>query len=526
MNIIKKDHPFGYWSFFMGLLAFCSKKLWVKITVPLTVLVISIMGIVIFDNIQNSKALLTDQINHNSDMLAMAIEGGMFSSLGRGDNATVVEQLQKLKSQTTGLDVYVFDFKGTVSFATESNCKGKHLGELLGDNTIWDQVNRMLQSGEPPRTPIEERIKDGLAISLFRPILNEDRCHHCHGSSRKVLGGLQVRTSIDGAIASVAAVRNRNILFGLAGALILVILMYFLSQKIVNRPVQTLLELGGRMRKGDLTAATEVRGRDEISHMCARMNLVNENLRTMMCEIVNASRILSEMTCRQAAAVEQTSASLDEIASLTQQNAENTERADVVAGTLSQAVLNSKNAMTQLTSSMEAILRASRETSKIVRSIDEIAFQTNLLALNAAVEAARAGEAGAGFAVVADEVRNLALRAAEAAKDTTCLIEGTMKEVNGGSDFVTRTNAAFSNVSDGIADMAGLIRQIAGASREQAAGIEQISEAFAEIDTAVQQNAASAEGLAAASARFKVSNGKKDMPALSPPSMGSNGSRR
>lgn len=502
----------------MGLISYCSQRLWVKITVPLTVLVISIMGIVIFDNIRNSKALLTDQVNCNSDLLAMAIEGGMFSSLARGDNTTVMEQLQNLKSQTKGLDVFVFDFSGIVSFATEPSVKGKHLEELIGDRSAVDAINRMLQSGEVLQRSIEEKIEGEPYLSLFRPILNESRCHHCHGASRKVLGGLQVRSSISNAVSSVAAVRNRNILMGASGTFILILLMYFLTRKTVNRPVKRLLDLGGKMRQGDLTAAAEVTGRDEISHMCARMNMVNQNLRTMMCEIVNASRVLSEMTCKQAAAVEQTSASLDEIASLTRQNAEHTQRADKVAGILNQAVLNSKEAMKELTSSMEAISQASRDTSTIVRNIDEIAFQTNLLALNAAVEAARAGEAGAGFAVVADEVRSLAMRAAEAARNTTSLIEGTMNEVKGGSNFVSRTNAAFASVSEGIADMVDLIGQIADASREQATGIEQISEAFAEIDTAVQQNASSAEGLAAASARFKVGYGKLHRPALpSPP---------
>ncbi|HMK65117.1 MAG TPA: methyl-accepting chemotaxis protein, partial [Thermodesulfobacteriota bacterium] len=145
------------------------------------------------------------------------------------------------------------------------------------------------------------------------------------------------------------------------------------------------------------------------------------------------------------------------------------------------------------------ISAASEETGKIVKTIDEIAFQTNLLALNAAVEAARAGEAGAGFAVVADEVRNLALRAADAAKNTSNLIEGTVKKIRTGSDVVQQTNQTFEKVAKSSKKVAELVGEIATASNEQAQGIEQINKAMSEMDRVVQRNAASAEESASAS---------------------------
>jgi methyl-accepting chemotaxis protein len=155
--------------------------------------------------------------------------------------------------------------------------------------------------------------------------------------------------------------------------------------------------------------------------------------------------------------------------------------------------------MNRLTGSMREISTASEETSKIIKTIDEIAFQTNLLALNAAVEAARAGEAGAGFAVVADEVRNLAMRAAEAAKNTADLIEGTVKKVQDGSDLVNRTNEAFIQVSESSSKVGDLVGEISAASNEQAQGIEQVNTAVAEMDKVTQQNAANAEESASAS---------------------------
>jgi methyl-accepting chemotaxis protein len=148
---------------------------------------------------------------------------------------------------------------------------------------------------------------------------------------------------------------------------------------------------------------------------------------------------------------------------------------------------------------MKEITAASEETSKIIKTIDEIAFQTNLLALNAAVEAARAGEAGAGFAVVAEEVRNLAMRAADAAKNTSGLIEGTVKKIKDGSDLVLKANEAFAEVAVNSSKVGELVGEIAAASQEQAQGIDQINKAVTEMDKVTQQTAANAEESASAS---------------------------
>jgi methyl-accepting chemotaxis protein len=148
------------------------------------------------------------------------------------------------------------------------------------------------------------------------------------------------------------------------------------------------------------------------------------------------------------------------MASMTRQNAENSAQADNLMQEANQVVETANSSMAQLIDAMGDISKASEETSKIIKTIDEIAFQTNLLALNAAVEAARAGEAGAGFAVVADEVRNLAMRAADAAKNTAALIEGTIKKVEGGSDLVLETNESFKEVAERTSKVGELVAEI------------------------------------------------------------------
>ncbi len=235
-----------------------------------------------------------------------------------------------------------------------------------------------------------------------------------------------------------------------------------------------------------------------VNRIIQGLNDASDQVASAAGQVSSASQSLAEGSSEQAASLEETSSSLEEMASMTKQNAENASHADGLVRQTNDVVLHASDSMKELTASMEAISAASTETSKIIKTIDEIAFQTNLLALNAAVEAARAGEAGAGFAVVADEVRNLAMRAAEAAKSTAGLIEETVKKVKDGSGLVEKTGTAFSEVASGSSKVADLVAEIASASKEQAMGIEQVNTAVSEMDRVTQQNAANAEESASA----------------------------
>ncbi|MBF0500442.1 MAG: hypothetical protein HQM09_09935 [Candidatus Riflebacteria bacterium] len=213
--------------------------------------------------------------------------------------------------------------------------------------------------------------------------------------------------------------------------------------------------------------------------------------------VSSASQSLADGASRQAAAIEETSASLKELSAMTKTNADNSLQAATLMTDAKNILNQTDKSMASLNGSMLQISQSSEKTSKIIKTIDEIAFQTNLLALNAAVEAARAGQAGAGFAVVADEVRNLALRAAAAAKETSELIEGTNMKIREGAEMAQITNKNFSEVSSIVIKSGGLVTEISTASKQQTEGIHQIDVAVSEMDAVTQHNAASAEETAA-----------------------------
>lgn len=217
-------------------------------------------------------------------------------------------------------------------------------------------------------------------------------------------------------------------------------------------------------------------------------------------QVSASGQSLAEGASEQAASIEETSSSLEEISSMTRQNAENTQETNrVMVEEVGPNFRTIGERMEKMKEAIEKTVANSDETAKIVKTIDEIAFQTNLLALNAAVEAARAGEAGAGFAVVADEVRNLAMRAAEAAKNTSELIHTSNDRIKEAAQL----NAQVVEALDANGVLAGkvgkLIDEVAAASQEQARGIDQISTTVTEMDKVTQQTAAGAEESAGAS---------------------------
>lgn len=296
-------------------------------------------------------------------------------------------------------------------------------------------------------------------------------------------------------------------------AMILAVILGLFISRIISNPVRKLVGFAEKIADGDLDVNVDINTKDEVGILASAFKKMANNLNDVMTNISTASEqvasgskqvsdssmALSQGATEQASSIEELTASIEEISAQTKQNADSASQANVLAETAKENAAQGNGRMKEMLKAMEEINESSGNISKIIKVIDEIAFQTNILALNAAVEAARAGQHGKGFAVVAEEVRNLAARSANAAKETTTLIEGSIKKVEGGTKIAIETADALNKIVDGVAKVANIVSDIAVASNEQASGIAQVNQGIMQVSEVVQTNSATSEESAAAS---------------------------
>lgn len=245
-----------------------------------------------------------------------------------------------------------------------------------------------------------------------------------------------------------------------------------------------------------------------IMDVASRLTMESDKANVSAAQVAQASQAMASGATQQASSLEETSSSLHEMASMTQRNSENAQNAKQLANQARQTADAGAAEMEQMKAAMNAIKGSSVEISKIIKTIDEIAFQTNILALNAAVEAARAGEAGLGFAVVADEVRNLAQRSAQAARETAEKISASTEKSEQGVRISDKMAVNLSAIVEKTRQLDERIAEIAQSSHEQSEGIGQLNSAVASMDKITQDNAALAQQSAAASEELKSQAGQ------------------
>ena len=306
-------------------------------------------------------------------------------------------------------------------------------------------------------------------------------------------------------------IRMVSLISLIAGLFIALLVAALVIRSIINTLNRT-VGIAHAIAEGKLGHKITVNRNDELGNLLEAFRTMDERLSTIVNEVRHGSGSvstaaqqisrgnddLSQRTQEQASSLEETASSMEEMTSTVKQNAENASHANQLARGAREQAERGGEVVAQAVGAMREINTSSRKIADIVSLIDEIAFQTNLLALNAAVEAARAGEQGRGFAVVATEVRNLAQRSAGAAKEIKGLINDSAAKVRTGSELVDQSGKALAEIVDSVKKVTDIVAEIAAASQEQSAGIDQVNHAVLQMDEMTQQNAALVEEAAAA----------------------------
>ena len=461
-------------------------------------------------------------------------------------NTKVFSTIQQTDARFPSLATNILDANGSFLYSMKEQAIGKKLEEVLDKDTY-----EMLRQNMDKEEAFTATVVNAVGVKermYFRPLI-------IHGST--------LWSMISISDSEFMAARNQLVImcavFSIVGLMILIAISFFLIKRALN-PLQGIALAGKAVAEGNFDVKVSYDRQDEIGDLAAaiqsvmqhvqeiisdlsdklselakgnfRVSLENteqypgayrpllnslqeisNDLNKTMAEIktsakeVNAgaeqvssgAQGLSQGATEQASSIEELSATVNDISEHIKKTAENTRLANTEAQNAGKEVSHSDKQMQQMKAAMENINQKSGEISKIIKTIDDIAFQTNILALNAAIEAARAGVAGKGFAVVADEVGNLAQKSANAAKDTTMLIEETLQAVEQGTVLADSTAESLQRVVTGTGKVTELVNQIAEASVEQSRAVEQVSTGIDQISSVVQSNTATAEESAAAS---------------------------
>lgn len=491
----------------MDLVTYYKRHGWFRSAISISAVVLCILVIVICIGYFSQKQMYEENMESRCREVTASIVGGMTDALSVGNNDIVRDQFRRLHEGLPEIEVYVYDFNSHISFSTNAETIGKSFNTVIGNKEIAAQNDKMLNTGETSGL-LKTEINDKLYVGSLTPSRNEQNCHHCHGSSRQIIGGIAVMVDSSKAGSSISQARNISIAVGSIGVIIVVFMIWLIFSRMVSKLNLTWDEIrdtsnsvanlsqqvressnqidlnagqGSKVATQASTAAAEISERitgmaSAAEQVSVQINDVNSKSEEVSSQIHSANKSISEASDNigsVATAAEQMSFSVNTVATAMEQMYAS--QSEITKNSAHCASITN-DAAKKATLTYEVVNKldeAAAQIGDIIDLINGIAGKTNLLALNAAIEAAGAGEAGKGFAVVANEVKELA-------KQTSGATQDIRRKIIGMQDNTKEAIGAIEAITTVIREVDEIMGTIASSVEEQTATTNEVTRNVAE----------------------------------------------